>query len=104
MNIFVQYSVAEMTAKKLRFPGKNAGKNTGKRSIGTQCICAGRKPAKGKGRVNSEFPQFSKGSFHGLGKCSLAKLLLAQCGRDPTLSLGREVHYTASSYAFTCIS
>lgn len=56
MNIFMQYSVAEMTAKKLQFPGKSAGKNTGKTPIATQCICAGRKPAKGKGRANSEFP------------------------------------------------
>lgn len=64
MNIFMQYSVAEIIAKKLQFPRKNAGKNIGKTSIATQRICAGKKPAKGKGRVNSEFPLFSKGSFH----------------------------------------
>lgn len=57
----------KITTKKLQFPGKNA-ENTDKTSIATQCICAGRRTAKGKGRVKSEFPRFSKASFHALGR------------------------------------
>lgn len=60
MKIFMQYSGAERTAQKLEFPGKNAGKNARKTLIAMQCICAGRKPAKGRGRVERDTEKMSQ--------------------------------------------
>lgn len=86
----MQHSVAEITAKKLQFPGKNAGKNTGKTSIATQCICAGKRTAKGKGRVNSEFLWFSNASFHGLGrKMCIGKVVPRTVQKRPYAVLGK---------------